>query len=76
MNSIPGSRSLSVVKLVSRPVLLVARGCEESVGPYDTSYSVMIPLGLSGGLQVILILKNKGNGLMTTGPGAIGREGL
>ena len=33
---------------------------------------MMIPLGFSGGLQVILILKKEGNGLMTTGPGAIG----
>ena len=34
---------------------------------------MMIPLGLSGGLQVMFILKKEGNGLMTTGPGAIGR---
>ena len=33
---------------------------------------MMIPLGLSGGFQVILILKKEGNSLMTTGPGAIG----
>ena len=32
MNSVPSSRSLSVVKLVSRPVLVVVMGCEESVG--------------------------------------------
>ena len=75
-NSVPSSRSLSIVKLVSRPVLALVEGCDESVGLKDTSYSVMIPLGLSGGLQVILILKKEGNGVMTTGLGARGRGGF
>ena len=32
MNSVPRSRLLGVVKLVSRPVLFVVGDCEESVG--------------------------------------------
>ena len=36
----------------------------------------MIPLGLSGGLQVMFILKKEGSGVMTTGPGAGWRGGL
>ena len=33
----------------------------------------MIPLGMAGSSQVMVILKKEGNGVMTTGPGA--REG-
>ena len=30
---------------------------------------MMIPLGISGGFQVMVILKKEGSGVMTTGPG-------
>ena len=36
---------------------------------------MMIPLGISGGFQVMVILKKEGNGVMTTVPGTGEREG-
>ena len=36
---------------------------------------MMIPLDISGGFQVKVILKKEGNGVMTTGPGTGEREG-
>ena len=35
---------------------------------------MMIPLGLSGELQVMSILKKEGNGVITTGPEARGER--
>ena len=36
---------------------------------------MMIPLGISGGFQVMVILKKEGNGVMATGPGTGERRG-
>ena len=36
---------------------------------------MMIPLGISGGFQVMVILKREGNGVMATAPGTGEREG-
>ena len=70
MNSVPISRSLCVVKLVARSVVFnLVSGCDESIGLQDTSYAMMIPLGISGGFHVTVILKKEGNDVMTTGPG-------
>ena len=73
VNLVPGSWQSGVVKLVSRPVLLVTDS-GEPVGQKDTSYCVMTPLGISGSSQMMVILIREGIVVMTTGPGAGERE--